>query len=259
VALLFTAYVGVVLLLAAGSLRLLLAIVPDGPRANRLARAWTRALIRASGCRVRLTGAIPSSGGAVVCVSNHESYIDSLILLATLPADFRFVANHGVLDIPVIGTVLRKAGHLTVDRGSKDAQLACGEAMTAALSDGVSLIVYPEGTRAGSGGMLPFRLGAFRAAVEAGRPIVPVTLLGTRRVLAPDEWLVRRGPIDVVVHEPIAPASSDRAEMSRLRSLARARIASALDGGPSSEVPREADDREGGRRLDERYDHADVR
>jgi 1-acyl-sn-glycerol-3-phosphate acyltransferase len=74
--------------------------------------------------------------------------------------------------------------------------------------------------------LLPFRLGAFRAAVEAGRPIVPISLAGTARILERDRWVLRRGPIDVTIHPPIDPVARDRAEMVRVRRLARERIVS---------------------------------
>lgn len=229
VAIFFTAYVGLVLLLTLPPLWLTLALMPAGRAADRLVRLLSRFILRASGCRVRVSGdgTLQTIGGAML-VSNHASYIDSLVLMAAVPGDYRFVANHGVSSLPVVGSAVRKAGHLTVDRGSRAARVECSRAMVVLLKEGRSLLVYPEGTRGGRPGLLPFRLGAFRAAVEAGRPIVPIALRGTSRVLTHDGWLLRPGSIDVTVHDPIAPAGSDRAEMRRMRRLARERIESSL-------------------------------
>jgi fatty-acyl-CoA synthase len=223
---LFTAYVAVLLLLVMPLLGLLLLLLPQGAAAHRLVRVLSRMVVRASGCRLRVLGGTPPPGA--MFVSNHASYLDSVVLLAALPADYRFVANHGVLKVPVIGAAVRKGGHLTVDRGSREARVACARAMTTTLAGGRSLLVYPEGTRGGRPGLLPFKLGAFRAAVDADRPIVPVALEGTGRIMTPGRWLLRPGAITVTVHEPIAPVARGRDEMVRLRDLAREAIASTL-------------------------------
>jgi len=228
-ALIFTGYMAVVLLVTMPACWMALQCLPAGPAANRLVRLWSRLVLRASGCRVRLTGAeILQRPGSRTFVSNHASYIDSVILMAVLPAGSCFVANHGVLEWPLVGTGLRKARHLIVNRGSRESRLACGAAMIERLRHGSSLVVYPEGKRGDAARLLPFRLGAFRAAVDAGRPIVPISLAGTARILDHGRWVLRRGPIDVTIHPPIAPVARDRAEMVRLRRLARERILSSL-------------------------------
>src|SRR5438552_5100110 len=154
--------------------------MPAGRRADRLVRLWSRFIVRASLCPLRVSG-LEHLGESLpaVLVSNHRSYIDAIVLMAAIPADFHFVAYDGVRTWPVVGTAIRKAGHLTVDRSNRAARLACARAMTETLRLGGSLFVFPEGMAGPSDELLPFRLGAFRAAVEAGRPIVPVTLEGT--------------------------------------------------------------------------------
>ena len=166
--------------------------------------------------------------GTVVLVSNHISYIDSVVFLAVVPVDFRFVAEHGVLTWPLVGTGVRKAGHLTVNRGSRTARLACAGAMVETLRAGGSLLVYPEGRRSRGEGLLPFRLGAFRAAVDAGRPVVPIAICGTDTIVSTERRWLRRGPIEITVHAPIEPLGPDRAEMVRIRQRARDEIASSL-------------------------------
>ena len=226
---LFTVYVAALLVVTMPPTWMVLLFLPRGRTADRLVRCWSRFIVRASGCRLHVTGGDHLRGaGAVVLVSNHVSYIDSVVLMAAVPADYRFVAEHGVLAWPLVGTAVRKAAHLTVDRGSRAARLACAGAMVETLHDGHSLLVYPEGRRSRKEGLLPFRLGAFRAAVDAGRPVVPITVRGTDAIVATDRLLVRRGPVEVIIHEPIAPMGRDRSEMVRIRRLARLQIASSL-------------------------------
>lgn len=114
------------------------------------------------------------------------SYVDAVALLAAIPVEFRFVAKRELLATPVLGTVIRKVGHLTVERADPSQSAADAARVGAALGGGTSLLVFPEGTLRRAAGLLPFRLGAFKAAVEAGRPVVPVTIRGTREILPAD-------------------------------------------------------------------------
>jgi len=226
---LFTAYIAVLLIVTMPLAWVMVLLSPRGRAAHRIVRGWSRLVIRASGCRVRMTGVDRLRGaGTVVLVSNHISYVDSVVFLAVVPVDFRFVAEHGVLTWPLVGTGVRKAGHLTVNRGSRAARLACAGTMVDTLRAGDSLLVYPEGRRSRGKGLLPFRLGAFRAAVDAGRPVVPIAICGTDTIVSTERRWLRRGPIEITVHAPIEPLGRDRAEMVRIRQRARDEIASSL-------------------------------
>jgi len=231
---LFTAYIAVLLIVTMPPAWVMVLLSPRGRAAHRIVRGWSRLVIRASGCRVRTTGTEHLRGaGTVMLVSNHVSYIDSVVLPAVVPVDFRFVAEHGVLTWPLVGTGVRKAGHLTVNRGSRPARLACAAAMVDRLRAGGSLLVYPEGRRSRREGLLPFRLGAFRAAVDAGRPVVAIAIRGTDTIVSTERWWLRHGPIEITVHAPIEPLGRDRAEMVRIRQRARDEIASSLGGHPT--------------------------
>jgi fatty-acyl-CoA synthase len=229
VALLFTVYLSIALVLTLAPLWVALLVMPAGRRADRLVRQWSRFIIRVSLCPLRVSGLEHLDGSLpAVLVSNHRSYVDAVVLMAALPMEFHFVAYHGVLTWPVVGTAIRKAGHLTVDRGDRAARLACARAMTETLQRGGSLFVFPEGMASPSPDILPFRLGAFRAAVEAGRPIVPITLEGTGTLLPMSGRVLRPSPLTVTVHAPIVPVARSRVEMGRLRRQARLDIASGL-------------------------------
>ena len=222
---LFTSWVAVLLLVTLPPLWLALALLPPGRHAGRLVRGWARAILAASGCRLRVKGAQNLRGlGAAVLAANHASYVDSVVLMAALPADFRFVAKRRLLRYPVIGTVIRRAGHLAVEKADVPHQLAGADEMTRALREGHSLLVFPEGTFLAEPMLLPFRLGAFRAAVEAGRPLVPVAIRGTRAVLPAYAHLARRHPIEVTVGTPLWPRAEGWREMVRLRDRTRDEI-----------------------------------
>jgi 1-acyl-sn-glycerol-3-phosphate acyltransferase len=155
-----------------------------------------------------------------ILVANHSSYIDSIVLMAAIPADFHFVAKRALMEYPLIGTAIRKAGHITIEKAGLSDRLAGADEVARRLRDGERLMIFPEGTFVRGPGLLPFRLGAFRAAVDAGRPIVPVSIAGTRRILPDGTWLFRHGRIAVTIGEPMEPQGQAWPEMVRLRDAA---------------------------------------
>jgi len=124
----------------------------------------------------------------------------------------------------LIGAVIEKVGHLTVDRVDLSRGVADAERVARVLREGASLFFFPEATFVRAPGVRQFRLGAFKAAVEARCPVVPVALRGTRDILPADAWLPRPGTITVTIGAPIVPARAEWREMVRLRDLARAAI-----------------------------------
>jgi 1-acyl-sn-glycerol-3-phosphate acyltransferase len=133
---------------------------------------------------------------------------------------------------PVVSTVITRCGHLTVERGDPSRSVADAQRAAGALATGTSLFVFPEGTFTRPCGVLPFRLGAFKAAVEAGRPVVPVGIRGTRDILPAGAWLPRRGSVTITVGAPLAPEGTGWPEMVRLRDAARAAVSAAAGERP---------------------------
>src|SRR5262249_54226346 len=157
---------------------------------------------------------------AGILVANHASYIDAIVLMAALPANFHFVAKRTLAGYPLIGTVIRKAQHITIEKAALSDRLAGADEVARRLGGGDLLMIFPEGTFVRRPGLLPFRLGAFRAAVDAGQPVIPVGIAGTRHVLPDETWLVRRGPITVTIGAPMQPHGQGWPEMVRLRDAA---------------------------------------
>ena len=225
-ALVYAAYVGALLAATVLPLWALLLVAPRGRAADRLVRSWSRTILALSGCPVHVDGLENLRAAApAILAANHASYVDAVVLLAALPVEFAFVAKRELAGSPVVGTVIRKVGHLTVERVDRAQSAADADRATARLRGGVSLFFFPEGTFVRAPGLLPFRLGAFKAAVEAGRPVVPIGLGGTREILPADTWLPKPGRITVVIGPPIAPDGTGWQEMVRLRDLTRAEIA----------------------------------
>jgi fatty-acyl-CoA synthase len=219
------AYLGSLLLLTLPPLWLAVRLAPTGRVADRVVRGWCRLVLAASGCSFRLEGGDHlSAGGPVLLAANHGSYLDVVVLLAALPVPFRFVAKRELVTAPVVGAIIRKVGHLTVERGTTSRSVADALQVTRALRDGLSVLVFPEGTFVRTPGILPFRLGGFKASVDTGCPVIPVTIRGAREVLPADSWLPRPGPVTVAVGAPIAPERDGWPAMVRLRDRARIEI-----------------------------------
>jgi 1-acyl-sn-glycerol-3-phosphate acyltransferase len=222
----FTAWILLVFVVSVPILWGYLAIRRPGPHADRAAKRWSRFALIACGLRPRVVGLEHLQGlEAAVLVTNHASYIDSVVLMAAIPVAFRFVAKRALTHYPLIGTVIRKAQHLTIERAGLSDRLAGADEVERRLREGERLVVFAEGTFARRPGLLPFRLGAFRAAVDSARPIVPIALAGTRRVLPAETWLFERAPITVTVGAPVEPRAGGWPEMVRLRDAAVNHIA----------------------------------
>ncbi len=226
--LVYAGYVAGLLLLTLPVLWALVLVFPRGRAVDRLVRLWCRVVLPLAGCRVRVEGLEHLRGvGPAVLASNHASYVDAVALMAALPIDFAFVAKRELTTVPLVGTVIRKVGHLTVERADLSRSVADAERATGALRSGTSLLFFPEGTFVLEPGLLPFRLGTFKAAVETGCIVIPVALRGTREVLPAYSWLPRPGKITVTIGAPLKPEGSGWPEIVRLRDLTRAEIARA--------------------------------
>jgi fatty-acyl-CoA synthase len=219
-------YLGGLLLLTMPPLWLLVLLAPTAHVADRLVRRWCRVILALAGCDVRIEGQEHLAGAEpTILAANHSSYLDVVVLLAALPGEFRLVAKRELLRAPLVGTVIRRARHLTVERAAGSQSVADAERVTAALRRGLSVLVFPEGTFVRSPGILPFRLGAFKSAVETGCAVIPVTIRGTRDILPAGEWLPRPGPVSVVVSPPLSPHGSGWTDIVSLRDEVRAEIA----------------------------------
>lgn len=226
---LYTAYVALLLLVTSPLVWTVLAIGPPGHWTTRLVGSWTRVMLAVSGCPVDLIGRDRVAGlSAAVWVANHASYLDPVLVMAVLPVRLRFAAKGQLARYPLLGTAIRKGQHIRIEKSDLSQRIAGASAVVVPLRKGESLFMFPEGTFTVSPGLLPFRLGAFRAAVETGRPVVPVAISGTRRIFPADTLLLRPGRITVTIGQPLMPVADDWKEIVRLRDAARAAIEETL-------------------------------
>ena len=169
-------------------------------------------------------------GAPCVLVANHASYLDGIVVVAALPGElssagyFSFVAKRELLDNFVSRIYLQHIGSDFVERFESHRSVDDLKQIAISLQSGRSPVFFPEGTFSRIPGLMPFRLGAFVVAAEAGASVVPVSIRGTRSILRDGSWFPRRGIITVTICKPIAPEEQGWAEAIRLRNMARKEI-----------------------------------
>jgi 1-acyl-sn-glycerol-3-phosphate acyltransferase len=162
-----------------------------------------------------------------VLVANHASYLDGLALIAALPVSYAFVAKRELRDHFISGVYLERLGAQFVERFAAQQSVEDVKRLAEQAARGKSLAFYPEGTFTRVSGILPFHLGAFVAAAQAGVPVVPVAIRGSRGMLRSGQWLPRRSTLVVTVGTPILPpreVPDAYAAAVRLSEAARAQI-----------------------------------
>src|SRR5262249_35592336 len=173
--------------------------------AHGCARAWSWLILKTTGVRVTVVGLDRiQPGKTYVFVSNHQSIYDIPVVFASLPYQLRIIAKASLARFPVLGWHLRRGGHLFVDRKHPDRKgiLARWRAL---VSEGLSLIIYAEGTRSADGHVARFKAGSFLFAIEAGLPIVPLAIIGTRHVMPKGRLRTEPADVRLIIHGPITP------------------------------------------------------
>jgi 1-acyl-sn-glycerol-3-phosphate acyltransferase len=200
-----------------------------GRRQIAVARSWARTLLRIAGVRVTVEGIehIDPDAGYVVA-ANHASYMDTPVVLAHIPVQFRFMAKDGLFRIPFLGTHLQRAGHIPVPRDNpREALKTMAEAARIIRERQTSVLVFPEGGRSLTG-LKPFREGAAYIAIKAGVPIVPVALNGTIKVLPMHSVHMRPGHVVLRIGRPIATDGLTARDRTPLSEEVRSRVAALL-------------------------------
>jgi 1-acyl-sn-glycerol-3-phosphate acyltransferase len=171
----------------------------------RIARSWGRVVLKAWGVRVVVRGDAPPRGPVIYAV-NHGSVLDIPVLFAHLPGSFRIVHKRSLYLIPLIGLYLYCAGHIAIDRSKAFRARKSLERAALRIAGGTSVAVFPEGTRSADGSVRPFKKGSFVLAIEAGVPVIPVSLAGVKRVVPQGLLRLRPGALAMTLHPPVPTA-----------------------------------------------------
>ena len=206
-----------------------------GHFAHRCAQWWSWLILATTGVRVTVEGLAQLTPGVTyVFVANHQSIYDIPVIFASVPFQLRIIAKASLGRFPFLGWHLRHSGHMLVDRTRPDRNAIFAWA-TSLPSRGLSLIVFPEGTRSRDGRVAIFKAGSLVSAVQAGIPIVPLSVVGSRHVMRKGELTTRPGNVRLVVHAPIVTAVAREPTPDAMRELA-ARVREVVRRAPDAEA-----------------------
>ena len=183
---------------------------------ERVQGFWARSVVRGSGVRTTVYGAEHiEQRRACVYVANHVSWYDVFTLASVLPR-WSFVAKAELRKIPIFGRGAEAVGTIFVERRNRRSAVQMYEKAAMRIREGASVVVYAEGTRGDSYALRPFKKGPFVLAIEAGVPIIPVIIHGTREVMPRAQWLVNRGHVNLHFLDPIQTDGLTFADRERL-------------------------------------------
>jgi len=177
---------------------------PTGRAGHRCARLWGKVALLVNGVRVEVEGLEHvHEESPYIFMSNHQGSYDIFAFLGCLPFQFKWLAKKELFSIPVIGWAMTAAGYISIDReGTRETVKAMNKAAQK-IREGMSVVIFPEGTRSADGSIQPFKKGGFTLAIKSKVPIVPMAIAGSREIMPKDKLTLNPGEIRVRIGEPI--------------------------------------------------------
>jgi 1-acyl-sn-glycerol-3-phosphate acyltransferase len=218
-----------------GSVAALLSRLFDrsGETVLRFARVWSRAIARLTGLRVEVESqATLDTSRSYVFMCNHLSTVDIWALYIALPIPPRMLAKRQLAAIPLLGWAMWAGRFIFIDRANAAAARRSIDRAKERIRGGESVLIFPEGTRSRDGQMLPFKKGGFHLAIDAGAPIVPVSIQGSREAMPAGTMLVRGGHVTVKIGAPIETAGLSEADRDALLDRVHDQIAAMISKSP---------------------------
>jgi 1-acyl-sn-glycerol-3-phosphate acyltransferase len=158
-----------------------------------------------------------------VVVANHESFVD-ILLISHLPFEMKWLSKAEFFKIPLVGWLMRLAGDIPLDRSSGKSAVEALKKCRVRLDERVSVMIFPEGTRSESGELQEFKDGAFRLAIDAGVPIIPLAVHGTKTALRKHDWRFGHARAEVRILDPVSTEGLTKVDAPALRDQVRGRI-----------------------------------
>jgi 1-acyl-sn-glycerol-3-phosphate acyltransferase len=174
-----------------------------------------------------------AKGRSYVIVSNHQSLIDSILLVGWLKTDIKWVMKKELRKVPVFGYAAEKGGQILIDRSNTRVAYESLRRAEEKIAGGTSIVILPEGTRSRTGQLGEFKKGAFWLSQNLGLPMLPVSIINTRNILPPDTLDLFPGRVILKIHPPVEVEQYGEASMERLMLDVRHIIRSGLGSNES--------------------------
>ncbi len=175
-----------------------------GRISDYIVKRWARLLLFISFIKIKQVGTENiNKGKGYIFISNHSSMFDILIALAGIPTNIRFVAKKELFKIPIFGWAMKMAGYISIDRERSLKAMRSIEEAAEKIRNGVSVILFAEGTRSKDGSVQPFKRGPFLLASKTKVPVIPVTINGAAKILPKKSLNLKGGLLEIVFGEPV--------------------------------------------------------
>jgi 1-acyl-sn-glycerol-3-phosphate acyltransferase len=214
-------------------------IFPDADnKIHKIANLWAKILLIICNIKVQLIGEENLlRGKPQIFMANHQSDFDILISLAYIPVQFRWIAKKELFSIPIFGAAMRSAGYVEIDRSNKEKALQSLDEATLRIRRGKSIMTFPEGTRSRDGEIKSFKQGTFYLAIKSGVPIVPVSIIGSGKIMQKRSLRIKPGRIKIIIGKPIEVKNFDIEKRNELIEMVRKEIINNYNHWQEAEKP----------------------
>jgi 1-acyl-sn-glycerol-3-phosphate acyltransferase len=204
---------------------------------HKVANLWAKILLLICNIKVKVIGEENLlHGKPQIFMANHQSDFDILISLAYIPVQFRWIAKKELFAIPVFGAAMRNAGYIEIDRSNREKAIHSIEEAALSIRRGKSIMTFPEGTRSRDGEIKAFKQGTFHLAIKSGVPIVPVSIIGSGRLMPKRSLRIKPGQIKMVIGKPVEVTNFDIEKRNELIEKIRDEIIKNYNEWQDSEI-----------------------
>jgi len=196
---------------------------------------WAKTVLWVCGVKVRASGLQNVEPGIPrIYMTNHQSFFDIFALLAYIPIDFKFIMKQELMRIPVFGPAMRRAGYIGIEREDPRKAVRSMKEAAQKIKGGVSVVMFPEGTRSVDGRLLPFKRGGFNLALKSGCDIVPVAISDSYRIVPKGSLKIKKGSFGIHIGEPISLKGYGRKNINQLMDRVKEAMEDLMEkgGGP---------------------------
>ncbi len=212
-------------------------VTVGGNTPHKVARIWAKCILKLSNIKVNVKGLSNlKSGRSYIYMANHVSNFDIPVLLAYLPVQFRWLAKAELYKIPIFGYAMKRVGYISIDRSNRKSAIKSLNTASKIIRNGVSVVIFPEGTRSRTNNVQPFKKGGFFLAVDSGVPIIPIIIHGTGRIMPKKQLLIKPGYVTLEIAKPINSSDYTRKTKNDLMEKVRNTILKSYENQKNSGI-----------------------